>query len=566
MTTRRNERGQGSLEGLGMIIVAAVLTTGVVGTVVTQVPAVSEAVCKSLHKITQDSGSCGDSTTTAPPGSKKTTSKPTTAPRSPVCKPIGSQPKSDGFPEGSISVKKKTDSPGGLTSSNETTIKTGNITVDQNGNEWQTSSVTSDIRLTEKAKAELKGIKLSASLFAGHATTYAITVPPSSTGDLTAGVPPNPFDPASIPAGGNVTLTGKTYAGLGLDASYKLLRASVSSDIGVETSTAVIKLPDGKVRVLVGPANILENSLKLGFGTDNANVAAYVDDKYTDYKLSQADFDISTPAGKSAYYKMVLAGQTPAADGAGVSNRANVEGSKYTHRAGISGQLGSLSGKLGNGRDQEQIVTDYADGRVTYTSKGNEGGIDIVASETVDAQGKLIPSQASYQIRMHNVSADAINRFNLQYGHANTNVKKPQDLVLDFTQADFDAQKAQAYDIIAEGIKNDPDWVDYFHGKPTGADVKKFIDKMAARHDDTGRSMIERIGGPANSDRANAMQVIQSPNTFANLLYIMRGEVYGTSPANALAYLQNWQLALERADINYEDTPGVGNALCRDAG
>ncbi|MDX6278362.1 MAG: hypothetical protein QOJ72_2490 [Nocardioidaceae bacterium] len=566
MTTRRDERGQGSLESVGMIVLAAVLTTTVVGTVATQVPAVSSTVCKSLHAITQNAGGCGDSTTTAPPKSEKTSTTPESKPRTPVCTSIGSQKKSNGFPEGQISVKKKTESVNGMSASNETTIKIGNITVDQNGYEWQTSSVISDIRLTEKAKAELKGVKLDTSLFAGHSTTYAITVPPSSTGDLTAGIPPNPFDPASIPVGGNVTLTGKTYAGLGLDASYKLLRGTVSSTTGVETSTAVIKLPDGKVRVLVGPANILENSLKLGFGTENANIAAYVDDKYTDYKLSQADFDLSTPAGKSAYYAMVLGGQTPESDGGGVSNRANVEGSKYTHRAGISGKIGSLEGKLGSGHDQEQVVTDYADGHVTYTSKANENGVDIVANQTVDAQGHYVPSQSTFQIRLHNVSPDQVNRFNERYGHSSVKVDKAQDVVIDFTQAELDQQKAQAYDIIADGIKNDPDWVDYFHHQPTGADVKKFVADMTARHDDVGRQMIERIGGSPNSQRFQAMQVVQAKDGFANLVYMLYGQTYGTNPANTLGYLEDWQIALENADINNEDIAGIGNTLCRDAG
>jgi hypothetical protein len=565
MSARRDERGQGSLESVGMIVLAAVLGTTVVGTVMTQVPAVSSAVCTSLHKITQNGGTCGSSTTTAPPGSKQTTTTPPLNPRTPVCKSIGSQKKSNGFPEGQISVKKKTESVNGFSASNETTIKTGNITVDQDGYEWQTSSVITDFRLTEKGKAELKGVKLDVSGFAGDSLTYAITVPPSSTGDLTAGVPPNPFDPASIPVGGNVTLTNKTYAGLGLDASYKLLRGTVSSDVGKETSTAVIKLPGGKVRVLVGPADILENSLKLGFGTEDANVAAYVDDKYTDYKLSQADFDLSTPDGKSAYYNMVLGGQTPTADGNRVSNRANVEGSKYTHRAGISGTLGPLSGKLGNGHDQEQVVTDYADGRVTYTSKANENGVDIVANETVDAKGNVIPSASSYQLRLHNVSPDDVNRFNERYGHSDSKVDKAQDVVIDFSQADLDRQKAQAYDIVADGIKNDPDWVDYFHHQPTGADVKKFIADMTARNDSTGRDLIERIGGPANSQRWQAMQVIQSPSGFGNLVQMLYGQVYGTNPANTLGYLEDWQIALENLDINNADTPGIGDTLCRDA-
>jgi hypothetical protein len=562
---RRDHRGQGSMELVGMVAVAGVLVSAVVTAVATQSPAVSTKICEGIHQITQESGGCSGSDTPVADDDEGDDDTPVTSPlpeRTPVCKPADTgNADSDGFPEGSVSVKDEKGPKNGLTSTTETSVKTGPVTVDDQGNEWQTSTVTADTKVTAKGKEKLRGIDLSASVGAGTSVSYAITVPPSATGDIEAGLPPTPFDPSSIPTGGNVTLTQKTYASLGLDASYKGLRAGVSTSGGVETSTAVVKLPNGNVRVMVGPADVLENGLKLGVGTSDFNINAYVDDKYTDYKLQQAEFDLSTPAGEDAYYAMVLGGKPPTTDGGGVSNVSTVEGSKYSHRAGISAQIKKLSGKLpGNGRDTDVSVTEYADGRVTYTATGTEGGMTITSSETVDANGKLVKDGGKYTIRFKDVDAAMVDKFNEYYGQERTDVGDDQNVVMDFTAEDIARMKDDAYVIIADSIKNDSNWRDYFGHEPTPKDVKKFLDEHG------GTDIGDSIAGSPNTQSYSALQVIQAENNFDSLLQIMRGEVFSPSVDNSLTWLINWQEALERADSSYEDSAGPGNTLCRASG
>lgn len=574
----RSELGQGSSEFIGIIAVAALLTAAVVGTTITQVPAVGHAVCTSIHKISGNGDSCDEDVVVAPPtptnphrdpGMKvdyPTDGKPET----PVCVSKGDQPTSDLLPEGEIKVKKKfspEDKKTGLLPTDEITLKSSNVTVDSDGNEWQTVSVINDAKLTARAEAKLKDVKLGAEAFTGNKVTYSVTVPPSETKNLLAGEPPNIIDPSSIPVGGNVTLNAQAYAGFGLDASYKLLKAENKYSVGEDISTAVVRLPGNKVRVIVGPSKIIEQSLKASLGTGDLNIAAYVDDKYTDYHLKQADFDISSPAGQSAYYQMALAGQTPTSDGNGVSNLGTVEGSKYYHRAGLSGTLGPLSGKLPlSGRDQNYAVTEYANGNTLYSDTATENDVTISANQMTNYKGEIINSQSSYQIRLRNVDPKLVSQFNRTYGHQDVSVDGNQNMVLTMTPDDFQRLESQSYAIIADSINKDRNWDGYFGHKATSDDIRDYIAKANAMSPDKRRQMLDILTDWPGKPRAKAIDYITSDNRFETLLRMMQGESGLTSPGRVIEFLNDWQRAYDDA-IGDKDgdpnAPGLGNMLCR---
>ena len=572
---RRGERGQGSMEVVGVIALAALLTTAAVGATVAKAPEVSHAICTSINTLTGKSGGCADAPVAEPP-----TPSPTRdpgmkvdypvdgTPESPVCLQKGDQPESDRLPEGEIKVKKKfydKDKKEGLLKTDEVTLKASNITVDANGKEWQTVSIINDARLTARGEATLKGVKIGAEGFAGNKVTYAVTVPPSSTKDLLNGEPPNVLDPTSIPVGGNVTLNAQAYAGYGLDAGYKLLKTENKYSVGEDVSTAVVRLPDGKVRVLVGPSTIIEESLKATLGTSTFNIGAYIDNKYTDYHLKQADFDITSPGGQSAYYAMVLTGSTPKNDGNGVSNLATVEGEKYYHRSGLTGTLGPLSGKLIlNGTDQNYAVTEYANGNVLYTDTATQGDVTISASQMTDYSGNILNDQSSYQLRLRNVDPKTVDKFNHLYGHSMATVNGNQNMVLNFTADDYQRLESQAYVILADRINKDSNWDGYFGHKATPDDIRGYIAEANSLPKDQRQQRLDMLTDWPGKPRAMAIEYLVSDNRFETLLRMMQGESGIVSPGRVVEFLTDWQMAYDDAagDPDGKGSPGLGTMHC----
>ncbi|RYY46159.1 MAG: hypothetical protein EON53_09510 [Actinomycetales bacterium] len=515
----RDERGIATLEGIGTIVLAAVLVVGTVGAVEQRSGAVSSTVSWSVCTVTRGSD-CGDrGEDPASSGSVKdgdtalvrdeddnTTGYevlPGLAPDQPLCLPTGDPGASTSqLPAGETKVVAKSSAPvGGLTDTpkldlsaeaeRSVTLLVDDPVLGPDGTRTQRVRLTLDAQLAMKGKQGTSRTGVEAKYAAGAKVSYAVTLPPDLASQTAWEVPPLPTDPSSLPVGGSLTIDGQTYQQLGLDASYQALKVSTENTLGSGTSTGITRVDENTVRVVVGPAEFIEESVVLGAGVKvgGVDVSAGWADKQTwkDTHLTTADFDISTTEGRAAYDAAVMEGSFPAKDGAGVSKVGTQAGLEWARREGW--QVKAPNGTWGTVSTTEMDVlgvTRYADGTQVQSRNLRIGDKTYVAQETVDATGAVDPSRSTYTLALGAVSPEAATRWNWQYGDRDDlAVTEAQDMTVQLDHDDLERMRADALQVIAHGINTHPEndlasVPELSGGDATAADVAAYIESAKA--------------------------------------------------------------------------------------
>ncbi|AKU15004.1 hypothetical protein VV02_02555 [Luteipulveratus mongoliensis] len=490
--------------------------------------------------------------------------------RDPVCRPGKTQP-TGGLTPGEIEVKFPTEAnfdpfaePKKASGSVSAAI-IGQATVEPaqmegDGTETQKASISVDERLTAEGEVQLRDVGLKGEIYTGNKVTFSVQ---SQAGQLSQNLapPPNPLDPGSMPEGTAVGMDQQYYDGAGLTATYKGIVASYEYAEGDGVTTSVTKMPGGKVRVLYGPASYVASPTFLGIGTKDYNIG-YLDNRtLTDKHVVQAEFDINTPEGKSAYYRMVFAGQAPEVDGPGVSNVSDVMGLEYARRNGIQVQLGDAKGNMPeSGEDMSYMVTKYKDGRqiddVSYRIDDNT----MVRHDVYAPDGERDLNQSNYQLRLRNADANALQAYNKFYGGNDmTPVTSNQNMVLDLTPYEFGTMRWDALSVLRDRASKIGDWPNdpELQGSPNNIDVRDWIDRM---YREGKRDRVESLA--SDPEARDALWVHDAPNDMALLRIMWIGHGGGGwSPFNSLNWLNDWNTAY--AKIHQTDThKGVGNAIC----
>lgn len=488
----------------------------------------------------------------------------------PTIDPTGAGPRPlVDLPAGSVSWEESVED-GPLTVGSTTTLSLGDIVLDDQGREWQSSTVATDLRVSLEGAARFRHLEAAISAFTGQRVSFEVTTSPA--GQLEGRVP-NPFDPTSFQVGESVELTEDFYAGTeqGLTA-YKLLHASTSYEVSEGVTAGVQRVDDSIVRVYLGPQQAVTNALRLGFGTDAVNVGLALEQTIKDYELTQVDFDVSTPEGRAAYQAMLLLGTVPDAGslGPGVVDRVTMTGSDFSRSASLEARIGGFGAGLDlTSSDTSFTWIEHADGSLTYGWSAREGDVTVEGFQRVAADGHTVVDEG-YSYRLVGVGKDAADHFNRVYANSDVRVDGDVNVVLDFTAEDLERFRQSGYEQIAYEAghgENADSWREVFGHDPTVADVRRWIAENA---DDPARQ--EMIRPPFM--QGSAMWNIARAENPMQLLLPGGFNVYGGSahwtPDTVVWGLAEWrrqQLAVEGLEFGQGDVgPGQATATYASGG
>lgn len=480
-----------------------------------------------------------------------------------ACVPLGDQP-SGSHHAGSWTYTLGPAKPGGLSVADTVGVSVDPTVLGGDGRESQSATITlHDLRLTAKGKVELKQADVNAEGFAGQKVELGFTVPPNVMADMNWLRPPNPLEPTSIPEGGSVTLDQTTYDGLGVGVNYRRLRLSGNFENGVVLSTAITRLSRNRVRVLTGPKTYVDTAISLGFGTDDYNISLVDRKKISWLHLEQADFDLSTRAGRVGYLWMAIGRiRFPA-------NHATVAGTDYAYSAGTEIKLGKVTlSSVRKWSDASQLITTYPDGRQTEEASYRRRDNTMTATVPYPARGggswpQTPDARSTFQLRLRNVAPEDLQTYNAGYANRRgVGIDHNQDFVLNLTHNDIATLRQQSLEILAHQIRMDRTgaWKRYpeFRGNVSAVDVRRWIIRMRA----SGSPDQYQLEGIRIADRIQPYFVYIAPDDAAVLSQIFYGPPgYTPTPKGSLLWLRDWADAVAVATGN--DRPGPGHAVCR---
>lgn len=236
---------------------------------------------------------------------------------------------------------------------------------------------------------------------AGFKSSYQVTLPGENRA-LEAAAQVNPFDPTTIPVGGQVTMNSEAFAETSLAGSFRHIGTETKVQEGQGTSYIVERTDENTVRVMMGPTESVQafNGVGLRAGSD-LSVMVGRQDSLAGSTLRTADFDLSTPDGQAAYAHFTSTGQV-AHETAGVDNVATVERLDYSSQSQLRAKLGPLSVELGGAQNTGSVVqTTYPDGSFALTTDlGYDGNVPLQINQRFDAEGTELLGERSYQFEV----------------------------------------------------------------------------------------------------------------------------------------------------------------------
>ncbi len=494
-----------------------------------------------------------------PPGEQPSTAPGTSAPpaaQSAACDPTDPQPGVI-LPAGGFSSSESLDL-GAMAVGKGLSVSVSPAVTDEDGRDWQSASVTvTDLELTAEGKTALKNAGVKFSMDAGTKVTYGLTAPPVSLAKTDWEKPPNLFDPLSLAEGSSMSLDRAAYANLGLGASYRGIQTKVGGGVEVAVKLSVTRLAGSVVQVLAGEARSLDQLLQVGFGTDDFNLALVAGETATKLTLQQAEIDVSTPAGRTEYLRVVYGGVFDQA-----TKPSRVVGSEVAQRGGIQIQLKDLTlGSVHEVSNRNSTVTTYPDGRQV------EDNTTRVKDNTFVRRGEFLEKRErrpiDYQLRLRGVEPKDLDAYNAEIANqGDLKVANRQNLILRPTAEELAAIRQQALEIMAHYIRiaaaggssfTPPDGL----GKDTdAAALRAWIDSRP----DEERSRLSVIKIVGNYQPIEPLAVYLHADNAATLAFIFNGTVGEPTPAGSLDWLRTWNEHVELA-LGHP-VPGFGSVKC----
>jgi hypothetical protein len=285
---------------------------------------------------------------------------------------------------------------------------------------------------------------VSVDAYVGRDVSYKVSTDPRRADRISKRQeePPSPVDPTSIPEGTAITLEESTYAGLDLSVSYRAVQAELGYSRGHKISSAVQRLDTDHVQLTVGDADLVQSTLALRLGSDEANVSASTEKALADGRLHQVDIDLRTPEGQRAYQNFIKTGALPRA-GKGVANERRSEVLDYSDATKVGGKLGDLEANLITSDSAAQFVwTENADGSTTVTQFARDDEVGLAHDFSVDADGRITPG--TYSLRLQDVPPEHASPLAKQAGLDYD--ERSHDLVWNFDEVDMQKMRSAAVD------------------------------------------------------------------------------------------------------------------------
>lgn len=448
----RSAHGQAAVEYLGMILVVAALVAGIAASAigVTIAREIEAAIC-SIAATSCEAGAAPSSADTAAGDAPGPGGGPSGGP------PLGDVPAVliPGVPwDGSISVEGDDTGAGdfeGLYAEVTVTTEQRPCRYDADGRPTVTLGVSGELKLGTRADGRRGGAAVSLDAYVGQALTYEINTDPATAEAIRDGAPPpNPVDPTSLPPGTSIVLDEDTFVGLDLAASYAAMRASLGYRDGRRVSSAVQRVDEDTVRVTVGDADLVAQSVSLGLGTDDVNIGLTAESELTFGQTRQVDLDISTPAGREAYASFVATGLLPDPGSAGVSDAGRSEVMSYERASELGLHVGPLDATvLANDSAGQVIDTTNPDGSHSITQFARDSGVSLTRTSRTDADGNPV-GEAQYVVRMQDVAGYLVDGFNQGAGEEPDPGIAAQDVTMTFTDEDFEDMRRRAIDSLVD--------------------------------------------------------------------------------------------------------------------
>jgi hypothetical protein len=453
----RGEQGQTGAELLGLLllvslIIGALASSGVAATIANHT---ADLICKIAG---------GDCAEAEPPESNPgEEGDENDEPSGPILTdvPLPVLP----FP-GSVSVKctysetsttacMPPDQPGvSVQTTGEVSVERSQTSLNAEGCPQQTLSVSGKLELSANASAEGAHAGGALDVHLGESTKYSVTVDPDAAEAIEQGDrrPPNPVDPRTIAQGESVQLSREYYAGVGMEAEYRALKASLGYDEGTRVSSGVERVSPSTIRVMVGDEDFVRQALSLGVGVDGAGISLGGNEELSTGKLHAVDIDISTSAGWTAYQDFLNTGTLPADGTPGTSDPTSADTINYSDETRIEAELGNITigGQLGDS-EGHRTETRHADGTIDVVTSARVNDVGLAIRRREDAAGNQL-DDPSYSLLLEGVD-DSIAETLQQLDGDEADAPRDGHLRIDFSASDLEDIQDIALEELADQIE-----------------------------------------------------------------------------------------------------------------
>jgi hypothetical protein len=453
----RSEQGQTGAELLGLLllvslIIGALASSGIAATIANHT---ADLICKIAG---------GDCAEAEPPESNPgEEGDENDEPSGPILTdvPLPVLP----FP-GSVSVKctysetsttacMPPDQPGvSVQTTGEVSVERSQTSLNAEGCPQQTLSVSGKLELSANASAEGAHAGGALDVHLGESTKYSVTVDPDAAEAIEHGDrrPPNPVDPRTIAQGESVQLSREYYAGVGMEAEYRALKASLGYDEGTRVSSGVERVSPSTIRVMVGDEDFVRQALSLGVGVDGAGITLGGNEELSTGKLHAVDIDISTSAGWTAYQDFLNTGTLPADGTPGTSDPTSADTINYSDETRIEAELGNITigGQLGDS-EGHRTETRHADGTIDVVTSARVNDVGLAIRRREDAAGNQL-DDPSYSLLLEGVD-DSIAETLQQLDGDEADAPRDGHLRIDFSASDLEDIQDIALEELADQIE-----------------------------------------------------------------------------------------------------------------
>jgi hypothetical protein len=453
----RSEQGQTGAELLGLLllvslIIGALASSGIAATIANHT---ADLICKIAG---------GDCAEAEPPESNPgEEGDENDEPSGPILTdvPLPVLP----FP-GSVSVKctysetsttacMPPDQPGvSVQTTGEVSVERSQTSLNAEGCPQQTLSVSGKLELSANASAEGAHAGGALDVHLGESTKYSVTVDPDAAEAIEHGDrrPPNPVDPRTIAQGESVQLSREYYAGVGMEAEYRALKASLGYDEGTRVSSGVERVSPSTIRVMVGDEDFVRQALSLGVGVDGASISLGGNEELSTGKLHAVDIDISTSAGWTAYQDFLNTGTLPADGTPGTSDPTSADTINYSDETRIEAELGNITigGQLGDS-EGHRTETRHADGTIDVVTSARVNDVGLAIRRREDAAGNQL-DDPSYSLLLEGVD-DSIAETLQQLDGDEADAPRDGHLRIDFSASDLEDIQDIALEELADQIE-----------------------------------------------------------------------------------------------------------------
>ena len=339
-----------------------------------------------------------------------------------------------------------------LSSSLTGKVSRGTPTLADNGETYETMSLSVDLRSTVKGQGRLpRGIDITLDHYNGKTLTYKLRVTSERADQIAAGdaPAPNPIDPTTIRTGESIILDKESYEGNSQSVTYHVLTGKLGFEEGRRLSSAVERLKNGRMRILVGDEEFVRHAVELRLGTEDLGVAAGVSREFATGDLRTVEVDPDREPGWDAYQHFVTSGELPEEEGPGIHDAASVDKASWSGSTTLELDAGPLHlGGSSNPYEGDVTETRHADGSVDYAFTDRQGGVTYIEQAKKDLGGKYGPGE--YSLLLQDVDSNYVRGMTDLHRSDDADVDGDnQNVRLKFTEAELEQIRQDAIEQIS---------------------------------------------------------------------------------------------------------------------